>query len=314
MKFKKPHFWDLKKPNILSNILNPLTFLIKINNTILNLKKKKLSQELKTICVGNIYIGGTGKTPTTIKLYDFLKKLDIKVSTAKKFYSSHNDESLILEKKTNLISGKSREEIIKKATQKNRDLLIFDDGLQDKYVSYNLEFVCFDTYNWIGNGRLIPAGPLREDLKSLKKYDGVFLKDEDQNTESMIDQIKSINPLIKIFKTKYKVSNLNQFNLSDNFLIFSGIGNPESFKRILKKNNFRILKEIVFPDHYQYKDKDINEIQILAAKMNAKIITTEKDFVKIKDFENQNINFLEIELEILKEKELLKFINTKLYE
>lgn len=313
MKFKKPLFWDLKKPNALSNTLIPLTFLIKINNFFLGFKKKS-SQKLKTICIGNIYIGGTGKTPTTIKLYNYFRKLNIKVSTAKKFYSSHNDEFVILKEKTNLISGKNREEIIKIANEKKRELLIFDDGLQDKYVSYNLEFVCFDTNNWIGNGRLLPAGPLREDLKSLKKYDGVFLKDEGQDTDTIINSIKFINPNIKVFKTNYRATNINQFNLSDNFLIFSGIGNPNSFKEILNKNNFRIIKEIVFPDHYQYSEKDIREIQFLADKMNAKVITTEKDFVKIKDFKNQNIKFLEIELEILAEKELFKFINTKLYE
>lgn len=314
MKFKKPIFWDLKKPNVLSNILNPLTFLIKINNFILSLKKKKFSQKLKTICIGNIYLGGTGKTPTTIKLYNYFKKLNIKVSTAKKFYSTQNDELKILEEKTNLISGKNREEIINIANQKNRELLIFDDGLQDKYVTYNLEFVCFDTNNWIGNGRLIPAGPLREDLKSLKKYDGVFLKDENENINSIMSLIKSYNPNIKIFKTNYKIINLDQFNLSDNFLIFSGIGNPESFKRILEKKNFRIIEEIIFPDHYQYTEKDIKEIKFLADKMNAKIITTEKDFVKIKNFENKDIKFLEIELEIFDEKELLEFIKTNLYE
>jgi len=314
MKFKKPLFWDLEKPNLLSNILNPLTFLIKINNFLLNLKAKKLSQKLKTICIGNIYVGGTGKTPTTIKLYNILKELKIKTSTAKKLYSSQNDELIILEEKTNLISGISRTEIIKKATQENKELLIFDDGLQDKYVNYDLQFVCFDTNNWIGNGRLIPAGPLRENLESLKKYDGVFLKKESQNTESIINLIKSINPNIKIFITNYKAINLSQFNQSDNFLIFSGIGNPESFKNILKKNNLKIIKEIIFPDHYQYNEKDIKKIQILADKIDAKIITTEKDFVKIKNFNNQNINFLEIELEITSVNELFKFIKLKLYE
>ena len=314
MRFKKPFFWDLKKPNLYSHILNPLTFLIKINNFLLNIKIKKLSQKLKTICVGNIYVGGTGKTPTTIKLYDILKELKIKTSTAKKIYSSQNDELIILREKTNLISGKNRAEIIKKATEENKQLLIFDDGLQDKYVSYDLQFVCFDTNNWIGNGRLIPAGPLRENLKSLKKYDVVFLKKEGQNTEPIINLIRSNNPNIKIFTTNYKARNLNQFNRSDNYLIFSGIGSPKSFRNLLEKNNLRIIKEIIFPDHYQYNEKDIKKIQNLAYQNNAKIITTEKDFVKIKHYNNQNINFLEIELEINSEDELLRFIKSKLYE
>ena len=313
MKFKKPLFWDLKKPNLISNILYPLTIFIKLNNFFLCFKKKKNSQKLKTICVGNIYIGGTGKTPSTIMLYNLIKKFKTNVSTAKKFYKSQNDERIILEKKTNSLFGFDRKEIVNKAIESSKDLLIFDDGLQDKYTSYDLQFVCFDTKNWIGNGRLIPAGPLRENLKSLKKYDGVFLKDVNEKSNEIIKLIKSINSEIKIFITEYKPTNLKQFNLKDNFLIFSGIGNPENFKNLLIKNNFKIIKEVIYPDHYDYNKGDIEKIKILANKMNAKIITTEKDYVKIKNFNIENINFLEIDLNVKDDKILSDFIKSKLY-
>ena len=313
MKFKKPLFWDLKKPNLISNILYPLTIFIKLNNFLLGFKKKKNSQKLKTICVGNIYIGGTGKTPSTIMLYNLIKKFKTNVSTAKKFYKSQNDERIILEKKTNSLFGFDRKEIVNKAIESSKDLLIFDDGLQDKYTSYDLQFVCFDTKNWIGNGRLIPAGPLRENLKSLKKYDGVFLKDVNEKSNEIIKLIKSINSEIKIFITEYKPTNLKQFNLKDNFLFFSGIGNPENFKNLLIKNNFKIIKEVIYPDHYDYNKGDIEKIKILANKMNAKIITTEKDYVKIKNFNIENINFLEIDLNVKDDKILSDFIKSKLY-
>ena len=65
--------------------------------------------------------------------------------------------------------------------KKKQKIAIFDDGLQDKKLDYDLKFVCFDSENWIGNGKLIPAGPLREDISSLRKYDAVFLKDNDLN-------------------------------------------------------------------------------------------------------------------------------------
>ena len=169
MKFKKPIFWDLKKPSFISNILLPFTIIIKLNNFLLNLKSKKKVQKIKTICIGNIYIGGTGKTPTTIKLFQILKKLTDNLSTAKKFYKSQNDEQIILKKKTNLITGKNRNEIIDKAVESKQELLIFDDGLQDKYINYDLQFVCFDAKKWLGNGRLIPAGPLRENLSSSRR-------------------------------------------------------------------------------------------------------------------------------------------------
>ena len=314
MKFKKPNFWDLKKPSLISNILLPFTIIFKLNNFLLNLKSKKKPQKIKTICIGNIYIGGTGKTPTTIKLFQILKKLTDNLSTAKKFYKSQNDEQIILKRKTNLITGLNRNEIINKAVKAKKELLIFDDGLQDKNINYDLQFVCFDSNKWIGNGRLIPAGPLREKLSSLKKYDGVFLKNIDDKSSYIINSIEAINSKIKIFITNYKINNLSQFDKNDNFLIFSGIGNPENFKELLTNNNFNVIKEIIFPDHFQYKKQDIENILKIADKLKAKIITTEKDYVKIKDFNYSDIKFLELDLKIENEENLLNFIKKKIYE
>ena len=314
MKFKKPNFWDLKKPSLISNILLPFTIIFKLNNFLLNLKSKKKPQKIKTICIGNIYIGGTGKTPTTIKLFQILKKLTDNLSTAKKFYKSQNDEQIILKRKTNLITGFNRNEIINKAVKAKKELLIFDDGLQDKNINYDLQFVCFDSNKWIGNGRLIPAGPLREKLSSLKKYDGVFLKNIDDKSSYIINSIEAINSKIKIFITNYKINNLSQFDKNDNFLIFSGIGNPENFKELLTNNNFNVIKEIIFPDHFQYKKQDIENILKIADNLKAKIITTEKDYVKIKDFNYSDIKFLELDLKIENEENLLNFIKKKIYE
>ena len=167
MNIKKPQFWDFKKPNLISYLLIPFTIPLLINNFFLNKKNKKI-KEIKSICVGNIYIGGTGKTPSTIKLYEILRKIEPQICTGKKFYSNHEDEKIILEKKTNLISEDNREKIIQIAIKKKQKIIIFDDGLQDKKLDFDLKFVCFEAENWIGNGKLIPAGPLREKISSLK--------------------------------------------------------------------------------------------------------------------------------------------------
>ena len=161
---------------------------------------------------------------------------------------------------------------------------------------------------------MIPAGPLRENLNSLKKYDGIFLKNIDDKSSHIISLIESINPKIKIFITNYKIKNLGQFNKNDNFLIFSGIGNPENFKELLSNNNFNVIKEIIFPDHFQYKKQDIENVLKIANNLNAKIITTEKDYVKIKDFNISSIKFLELDLEIKNEENLLNFIKKEIYE
>ena len=314
IKFKKPKFWDLKKPNIISYFLLPLTLPILINNLILDFKSSKKNKKIKSICIGNIYLGGTGKTPTVIKLFEILNNLNFKVSTGKKFYSSQLDEKIILQKKTKLIEAKNRKMILNEAIKNHQNIIIFDDGLQDKGVSYDLQFVCFDMNNFIGNGQLLPSGPLREKISSLIKYDAVFLKGEDSELTNHINYIKNQNENIKIFETYLEINNIKKFNLSNNYLIFSGIGNPNNFKNILRKNNFNIIKEIIFPDHYNYTKHEIEKIKKQAKNINAKIITTEKDFVKISKFDSGNIDFVEVELKIKNEENLINFLKTKMYE
>ena len=80
MKVNKPKFWDLKKPNYISYLLLPFTLPIIINNFFLSIKKNIKYKDIKTICVGNIYVGGTAKTPLTIKLNQILHKLNFKLS------------------------------------------------------------------------------------------------------------------------------------------------------------------------------------------------------------------------------------------
>ena len=309
--FIKPKFWDFKKPNFISYILLIFTIPLKINNFLFNFKTKKKSKKIKTICIGNIYVGGTGKTPSTIKLYELLKKEGYDLFTAKKNYKSQIDEQILLKDKTNFVTKKTRTKIVEFAEQENTDLVIFDDGLQDRKISYDIQFVCFDALNWIGNGQLIPAGPLREKLSSLRKYDAVLLKDQYLDTEKIIKLIKFYNNEIMIFNTNYEIINLKNFSPLDKYLIFSGIGNPKSFKNLIIKNNLNVLEEIIYPDHYKYKKKDLDEIKEKANFLQAKIITTEKDFVKIQDDYKKNINYLKIDLKIQNEHELINFIKKK---
>tara|TARA_B100000795_G_scaffold254482_1_gene225430 strand:+ start:3884 stop:4822 length:939 start_codon:yes stop_codon:yes gene_type:complete len=308
MKLKKPSFWDYKKPSFISYLLLPFTLPLIINNFFLDFKPKKSNKEIKSICVGNLYVGGTAKTPLTIKINEILTKINLRTATIKKFYTDQIDEQKLLEKKTKLYCFKNRKKAIKEAIKDGVDVAIFDDGLQDLAIEYDLSFVCFNNLTWIGNGFLIPAGPMREKLKSLRKYDAVFLNGNGENVSRLKILIKKFNKKIKIFETYYKVKNINKFKKKEKYLIFSGIGNPESFKKTLTKNNFNIIEEVIFPDHYQYSASDINNIKKLAKELNAKIITTEKDYVKINSRDNKEINFLEIVLFLKKEKELINFI------
>ena len=312
MIFKKPLFWDSKKQGIFSTILFPFTILTNINNFLLSISNKKINDKIFSICVGNIYVGGTGKTPLAIKLYQILNKNHKGVVVGKKFYSSHNDEINLLKKKVHTLIKKKRSLIIQEAIKKNKKIIIFDDGLQDRALKYDLNFVCFDTLNWIGNGNLIPAGPLREKINSLKKFDAVFLKNISKPNNKIIRIIKKINPKIKIFNTRYKILNFNNFSLKDKYLIFSGIGNPDSFFEILKINKFLVKDQFIFPDHYSYTEKDFLNIIERSKELNTKIITTEKDFIKIPKRYQKKIKCLKVDLDINNQKKLINFINEKI--
>jgi len=309
MYLKKPSFWD-KQISILSYLLLPFTIFVRVNNFLNSKKKKYLSKKLKTICVGNIYVGGTGKTPTTIKLYDLIKKIK-NASTAKKYYLNQQDEEILLKRKTKFLTASSRRSILKLAEKKNIEVLIFDDGLQDNQIDYNFKFVCFDGDLGIGNGLLLPAGPLRETINSLKKYDVVFIK-KGNNLNNLIKLIEKYNKRIKIFITDYKVSKFSKFNRSKKYLIYSGIGNPDSFAKILKQNKVKIVDKIIFPDHHSYSNQDFNFILNKAKQNNAEIITTEKDYVKVPKELQKKIKFLKVNLIIHNEKKLIKFLKLNL--
>jgi tetraacyldisaccharide 4'-kinase len=314
MKLKKPKFWDYKKKNFFSYLMQPFTLPILLNNFFLNNKNKKLSKNIKSICIGNIYVGGTGKTPLVAKLYNLLNKKIKNIVVAKKFYQDQIDEIKLLEKKTNLIHSKSRIDLIDDAIKKNNQIIIFDDGLQDKNIDYNLKFVCFDAMTWIGNGQIIPAGPLRENLNSLKKYHAIFLNNYDENMKDIQDKLVLINPKLKIFKSKYFIKNIDRLDKESKYLIFSGIGNPQNFKKILENSNFKIVNEIKFPDHYNYLKSDLEKIIDIAIKNNLKILTTEKDYVKIPNNFKSKIGYVEIDLDLLNETEIINYIENKLNE
>tara|TARA_B100000787_G_C16180933_1_gene291787 strand:+ start:864 stop:1805 length:942 start_codon:yes stop_codon:yes gene_type:complete len=313
MKLKKPKFWDKKKPNFFSYLLMPLTFPVIINNFYLKFKRNnKIKSSTKKICIGNIYVGGTAKTPLTIKLYQILNNLNFKVATIKKFYIDQIDERIMLAAKTKLYVSKNRNKAAKEALEDDCEVLIFDDGLQDHSINYDLEFVCFNNIKWIGNGQLIPAGPLREKIKSISKYNAVFINGVSGDNKDLKLQIIHYNKNINIFESYYRPTNIDQFNINDKYLIFSGIGNPESFKEILVNNNLNIIKEIIFPDHYSYTKNDIDEINLQAKNLNAKIITTEKDYVKIDQNKNDRIKFLKIELDIKDEEKLINYLKLRI--
>ena len=142
-----------------------------------------------------------------------------------------------------------------------------------------------------------------------------FLKnDNNTDLDDIFKTIKSINPKIKIFTSNFIVENSSNFDKSKNYISFCGIGNPQSFKNILSKEKFKIIEEIIFPDHFKYNISKIEKILSKAKKLEAQLITTEKDFVKISDIYKKDINFLKVRMNFKEEEEIKKFLKYKLNE
>jgi tetraacyldisaccharide 4'-kinase len=309
MKLKKPKFWDNKKPQLFCYLLLPISIILQLILKIKSkLKPKSTNLKIKTICVGNIYMGGTGKTSLVIKIKEILEQKNVKVCFIKKFYSDQTDEQKLLSKKGQLFTSKKRVSALDEAISQGFEVAVFDDGLQDNTIKYDLEIVCFNNLNWIGNGFTLPSGPLREDINSLKFYDNVFLNGNEEPLIDIKNQINKINPEININQTKYVPLNIEYFNKEENYLVFSGIGNHRTFVNMLKNNSLNIIVDLEYPDHFQYSKKKINEIINKAKKYNAKIITTEKDYLRLDSFDREKILYIKSTLEILDEKKFTKIL------
>ena len=307
MKLKKPKFWDYKKPHLYSYLLLPFSIILSLLSKIRS-KPNLTNLKIKTICIGNIYIGGTGKTSLAIKIKEILKKKNIKSCFIKKFYSDQVDEQKLLSKNGQLFTSVKRIKALEEAISQGYKIAIFDDGLQDTSIKYDLEIVCFNNLNWIGNGLTLPSGPLRENINNLRFYDNVFLNGNEEHLTDIKNQIKEINPKININQGKYVPLNIKNINKEYNYLVFSGIGNHKTFVNMLKNSNLKIVDDLEYPDHYQYSKKDFYKIVDKAKKYDAKIITTEKDYLRLDSFDKTDVLFVKSTLEILDEKKFIQIL------
>tara|TARA_Y100000590_G_scaffold314677_1_gene355803 strand:- start:1107 stop:2036 length:930 start_codon:yes stop_codon:yes gene_type:complete len=295
MNLFKPRFWDRNKISFLSILLFPFAILFELLNFV---KRSSITPQkcpVPVICVGNIYLGGTGKTPLSVEIFHILKNLNKNPAFVRKKYDAFQDESKLQKKIGSVYESKKRIEAIKEAAQNNIDVVILDDGFQDYSIKKDLSLVCFSEKQWIGNGLLIPSGPLRERLSALKRANCVMINGP-KNT-NIEDEILKKNKNIKIFYTIHKAENVMKFR-DRKIIAFAGIGNPNNFFDLLRDNNINLSEKISFPDHYPYSQKVLQNLQDKSSKQNATLLTTEKDFFRInKNFRN-NIDYLKIIVEL----------------
>ena len=305
MNFKKPEFWDKSELSIWSIILYPFSLLFLIISLGAKFLKIKKKFPIPIVCVGNIYTGGTGKTPLALEIFKITKSYGKNPAFVKKGYDYLYDEIQMLDRAGKTYSDKNRKEAIKSLISDKHDVAILDDGFQDLSIEKDFSILCFNSRQLIGNGFLIPAGPLRESFNSIKKADCVLING-DRNIE-FENKINKINKNIKIFYSKYKIKNIENFKNKE-IVAFAGIGNPSNFFHLLKENNINVKKTYSFPDHYNYSENDFSKI---IGDKNMKIITTEKDYLRMNDRQKQNCEFVKVDLEIENKSEFVNLIKNK---
>ena len=303
MKLLKPVFWT-KKISFFSSVLWPLSLVYQFFFYITTLASKERHFKIPIVCVGNIYLGGTGKTPLALFLMKIFEKQGKKTSIIKKYYPEHFDEHCMIKNYTkNLFLNKNRQIALDNAEKNNFDIAILDDGFQDLSIKKNFSILCFSSNQLEGNGFTFPSGPLRERMSSIKRAN-VILINGTKNV-AFEKKIMSISNKVEIFYSNYEPINIKEFK-DKNVLAFAGIGNPENFFQMLIENNVNIKKKIAFPDHYEFSKHEVEKIINESLEKNLMLLTSEKDYYRIKKYNFKNIKYIKIKLKIAREDEFLK--------
>ena len=305
MKFLKPRFWDNDQISLYSIFLLPVSLLMQIINFVRRLMVKSHKFSIPIICVGNIYLGGTGKTPLCSELFSILKNLNKNAVFIRKKYDSFQDEINLLKQIGPVYEKSKRINALDEAIQNKFEVAVLDDGFQDFSVEKDLSIVCFNEKQWIGNGFIIPSGPLREGLSALTRANCVIINGK--KNINIENKILKNNKLIKIFYSKYKPQNISDFK-NKKIICFAGIGNPINFFDLLKKNEINVLEQTSFPDHHNYSKTELDILIKKAKENNATLLTTEKDYLRIEEKYRGNINCLKIKIEIENKNEFIEEI------
>ena len=309
MKLKKPKFWDLKQISLWALLLIPFSFLFQLVLLLEKFFKKPKNFSVPVICVGNIYLGGTGKTPLTLELFKIIKSIGKNPGFIKKGYDYLDDEIKMLEKIGKVYTEKSREKAINSLISSNYNVASFDDGFQDYSIKKNFSILCFNSRQLIGNGFTIPSGPLRESIKSLKRADCVLINGE--KNVKFENKINKFNNNIKIFYSKYKLLDKDSIK-NKKVIALAGIGNPENFFDQLKEKNIDLIKTYSYPDHYNYSKKELKNIIDESEKNNAVIVTTEKDHSRMNEEIKLIIKCIKVDLEIENKNDFINLIKSKI--
>tara|TARA_Y100001970_G_scaffold3563_1_gene4095 strand:+ start:3515 stop:4507 length:993 start_codon:yes stop_codon:yes gene_type:complete len=318
---KAPKFWYQKKDTVLSNSLYPLSLLFRFGTKIRHLISKKQRSPLPIICIGNIVVGGAGKTPVSLKIGKLLIKAGYKPHFISKGYSglvknstlvqtwhsarSVGDESILLSEVAPTWVGPDRIFSSSLAKKNGGDCLILDDGFQNPTIDKDFSIIVISAEQEFGNKRVMPSGPLRESIRrGLSRTDLVIvIGDISEDLKNTL----SIN--IPIIEANFEIKKQTKIFKGQNITAFAGIAYPEKFFKSLKEQGAKIVKEISYPDHYIYNENDLLSLAETANNTKSILVSTQKDYVRIPKSYRSLVNTLEGEIVFKNEEFLINLLS-----
>ena len=292
----------------------------------------------KVVSIGNLTLGGTGKTPMVIFLADLFKSLDKKVAVLSRGYGRGTKGMLLVSRgdgdvlckwedcgdEPYMIANKLKG--VPVLVDENRyrgglylsenfnpDIIIMDDGFQHRALHRDIDIVLVNGGDSIRNHRLLPYGILREPWKNIIRADAVIItkKKPSPLIKRKIDETSLPQLYARYIPTvRYPYSFSSKKMLNKRIFIISGLGNPEFFEKTVEDLGYEICGVKNYPDHYHYKRSDLNKVELLARKSGAsQILTTEKDWVKLKELKPDiTFGIIDIDIRIQDEETLKKII------
>jgi tetraacyldisaccharide 4'-kinase len=304
-----PRFW-FSTPSWLAMLLTPLSWVWQLATWWRFKTTIPYAPSIKTICVGNSVVGGTGKTPLSIALFAALQEQGIASNPCfltrgyRAGAQNASDEARLLAQYGTTIVAKDRVKGLKQALESGHDVAIIDDGFQNPSFVKDFSILVFDGARGIGNSLCLPAGPNRELLENaLKRADAVMIIGPDET--NLRAKIKDT----ALFTAQFKTSHTPQHQA---YMAFAGIGRPQKFFDTLTENNFNVIETRSFPDHHHYSNTELQNLITLAKQKSAQLITTEKDFMRLPENIKPRVLTLPVSLEIQELDALLNLIRKRL--
>jgi len=304
---KAPEFW-FRKGTTTASLLTPAAALYDLAGRISRAARTSQMVDAKIICVGNLVAGGAGKTPVALALAEILRTDDIAFLTRGyggretgplRVDPSHHtardvgDEALLLAHAAPTWFSRDRPKGARAAETGGAKIVIMDDGFQNPSLAKNIALLVVDGATGFGNGRVMPAGPLRETVRNgLLRADAIVLVGDDKTNATA--QIHNGTPILK---ARLVPGPEAQTLSGQRVLAFAGIGRPQKFFDTLTEIGCEIVGQHAFADHRPYRPEQIMALCEEAAALQAIPVTTDKDLVRLPADAREMVQTVSVTLE-----------------